>query len=1310
MVAAATITVSAAPALPATAAPPAPSPRAEQTTATNTIQPGRRDQLLPKDWARSSDLAWTTSGDADGFHVLSATARSGYTWRGVADLAVPGVEADQWIGNACLTASGRRLVVVYAPRTYTNKADLFDRGGFTATVDLTTGAVTRLPIRTSLAYFNPSCSGGESAVLTQLNGQRVEKVTDRPRTRLTTLDAATGKLAESTVVEAELTSPVLTPAGIVAAGGSRLVRVEQGGKLVPLARTAGTPFGLATDRHGNVVFLDRPGGAARVGYAEALPGAVARTLAKGRLGELSVGAGAGRQLFITGRPTELHSLPAGISWRDVPAGAELSSEGQLALTRVERADQAAPSVSNASTAEVSQIAIQARVTGTGRDVSFRVATRAGIDPSARLRPGAAAAEGQRLLGATASPSGSPTDAVEDERWCSVPRNDPQNQALQPKPRQVEWAIDQAITDSLYVQRPANWKNLGMPAYTPQGLFRPHELLGGGRVPAQVMLGVVAQESNMWQASRNALPGVTGNPLIGNFYGRDIYNVDPNDDWDVHWEDADCGYGVTQLTDGMRLAGHAKPGETLLPYQTQRAVALDFAANVAAGLQVLQDKWNQTRVANLIINNGDPAGLENWFYALWAYNSGLHPNLGTGEPWGLGWANNPANPRYKPDRQPFLEYTYADAARPQFWPYQEKVLGFAGHPPNLLEGPDTFVAGFRAAWWTTVENRINVKPPPYLFCDASNDCHPGELNTPDDPDVVGEPAGPCAHKNAAGKYDLVCWYHRSATWKGDTQLGNEVLRFDPGYAYQDDATTYPPSCDLSGLPAGSLVVDDVPSGTKSVRPGCDNQWTNSGDFKLTFATDSAGKFPSKVDFHQIGGGFGGHFWFAHTWGPGMLGGKMKVTGTWTLNQSVTGWARVMVHIPDHGAHTRQAAYEIDLGQGLGNAGKKRVLLQRVQRNQWVSLGVFQFNGTPRVRLTNDAYDGTGDEDVAWDAIAVKKLTAKPRHQIVALGDSYSSGEGVSSGNGADYYPESDYKQVVNNEVQYQDLCHRSRFAWSRLGVLSDSTSNIGSRADSWDPNMDYHFLACSWAETEHLLPAYTVPAGQPLPENAWGQNAKYLWGEMPQLDRGFVDENTTLVTLSVGGNDARFAKVLQFCVMHSFECENDTMPGDSDPLSVEVKRDIEGPVKQSIKTVLREIHKKAPHAQIMLMGYPKLFKETSTFCMNAINDGERTWLNNTAMLLATVMGQAATEASAEGIPTYFADPTVAFAGHGICADQEALNKIITTLTPGEHGELPDWLPESWNRYGVSQQSFHPNMDGSRRYASVMNHITVDMMGL
>lgn len=58
-----------------------------------------------------------------------AEAASGYAWRTAETLVEPGFEAHQWIGNGCVTGSGQRLMVVYAPRTFTNDAMFPQRGG-----------------------------------------------------------------------------------------------------------------------------------------------------------------------------------------------------------------------------------------------------------------------------------------------------------------------------------------------------------------------------------------------------------------------------------------------------------------------------------------------------------------------------------------------------------------------------------------------------------------------------------------------------------------------------------------------------------------------------------------------------------------------------------------------------------------------------------------------------------------------------------------------------------------------------------------------------------------------------------------------------------------------------------------------------------------------------------------------------------------------------------------------------------------------------------------------------------------------------
>jgi hypothetical protein len=325
-------------------------------------------------------------------------------------------------------------------------------------------------------------------------------------------------------------------------------------------------------------------------------------------------------------------------------------------------------------AEAAPVAIAAKSLKTGKTMAFTA------DPADTLTPRSA-----------------PTD--DPGRFCSVPRNDPGTQVYQPKPKQVEWAADMAVSNHLHITRPAGWRENGLPAYDPQGLFPPVSLknTNGGQVPAQILLGVMGQESNLWQASRLIYPGETGNPLIGNYYGIDYYDGQPNNDWDVDFSKSDCGYGVSQMTDGMRKAGHEKPHEEALPWLKQKAIATDYTANVAAGLQLLQKKWNQIQDANMPLNNNDPAKPENWFFAVWAYNSGYHPQ---GEPdsagaYGLGWQNNPANPKYPATRPTFGTYA-KDFSHPQDWPYPEKVLGFAGNTPSIFESPGVEVPMFRPA--------------------------------------------------------------------------------------------------------------------------------------------------------------------------------------------------------------------------------------------------------------------------------------------------------------------------------------------------------------------------------------------------------------------------------------------------------------------------------------------------------------------------------------------------------------------------------------------------------------------------------------
>ncbi|WP_392900465.1 hypothetical protein [Streptomyces sp. LN699] len=965
----------------------APVPAGAEAAGPSQIAPADRDKLLGKGWKTSADRAWTTSGDATGFHVLVADQKTGYGWRTAATLAEPGFDADMWIGNACLTGSGKRAVVAYAPRTFTNKPELMARGAFTAVVDLDSGAITKLKQQASLAYFSPGCGTGETAVLTQSGGET------KNATRLLKVDAQSATTGAAIEVQGQVTSAIPVGQNIIAADASRLVRIDTGGRRTAIVQTSQIPFGLAADADGGVVYMDRPatpadGKTAKSGKKERAEvrrvkapdiargdssATKSQILAKGNLTDMDVAAGAQGKVFITGLTQAGQALPRSVQRHaDVPKGSVPTTGGEALVTKVAWADGIDPRTPTALTPRSVEIGVT--ILKSGKSAEFTVTPPApdaaasadgrAVSPALTASAGAGTGAKKNASALAAAPAVDAT--AEPDAYCSVPRNDPRKQAMQPKPRQVEWAVNRAITNTLnqHISRPANWKNLGMGAYQPQTLFPLKGLNSGGRIPAQVMLGITAQESNMWQASRVVTPGVTGNTLIGNYYGiKYAASGQQTDPWAIDWADADCGYGITQVTDGMRKKGKEKPGETALTPLQQEAVALDYTANIASGVNILADKWNQTHSDGLIANNGDPKFVENWFFPLWAYNSGYYPKAQAaqnGGMWGVGFTNNPANPLWKANRTPFLENAagkddYSHAAHPQDWPYQEKVIGWAQRPLEALESPGKLVSGFRYAWWNTPALRTAAKPAEGLFCTPANNCDPSKIG----PNDKNEPG-----LGACNRADLKCWWNQPVTWKDCTknECGNETFRFNDTYPEEADGTAYPPNCTTQGLPANALIVDDVPDGTPVARPGCPLPKATSGTFSLDFASPSA-----RIDFHQLGAGYGGHFWFAHTRGatPNSEHERMKVTGTWKLNQSLSSDARVWVHLPDHGAQTNIAIYEINTSNGW----VKRIVQQPGTGNRWVSIGAHRFRGTvPEVRLANATQDGTGDQDIAFDAVA------------------------------------------------------------------------------------------------------------------------------------------------------------------------------------------------------------------------------------------------------------------------------------------------------------------------------------------------------
>jgi hypothetical protein len=385
----------------------------------------------------------------------------------------------------------------------------------------------------------------------------------------------------------------------------------------------------------------------------------------------------------------------------------------------------------------------------------------------------------------------------------------------------------------------------------------------------------------------------------------------------------------------------------------------------------------------------------------------------------------------------------------------------------------------------------------------------------------------------------------------------------------------------------------------------------------------------------------------------------------------------VHLPDTGSQTQDAIYAVHTG---GGGVQNRALNVHVDANTWASVGVFHFTPSSSdyqgVSLSNFTPDGAGNDDISWDATAFQPLSAKPADFVVQMGDSYSSGTGAGDyeyGSVTGPYASLDSK----SSGPTWNACLRSKNSWARKADLPGTSTSIGARADAFDDTLDYHSVACNGALTYEVDPAAD-------PSDSVGDSGHLgIYHEVPQLDSGFLDDDTTLVALTIGGNGADFSGTITNCI--ELDCPSDAT----------VERQIDTAVDRT-RTVLNDIHAKAKNAQIILMGYPELFDIDAPTCTSIVNGGAQVKLNGWADYLSNAEQQMATAAATDGtdpIPVTYRSPTGDFDGARICDASAGLNDYVAG--PAD-GNLADFSCPSSPLPCPSMESYHPNKTGTTRY--------------
>lgn len=168
-------------------------------------------------------------------------------------------------------------------------------------------------------------------------------------------------------------------------------------------------------------------------------------------------------------------------------------------------------------------------------------------------------------------------------------------------------------------------------------------------------------------------------------------------------------------------------------------------------------------------------------------------------------------------------------------------------------------------------------------------------------------------------------------------------------------------------------------------------------------------------------------------------------------------------------------------------------------------------------------------------------------------------------------------------------------------------------------------------------------------------------QLAQLDAG-----THHVTVSVGGNDAGFSTVLTDCATPWWAADCGGRIDDAEAFITNV-------LPARLDVLYDEMRLLAPHADVVIVGYPRLFMGEDCNAGTWFSPGEQRDLNETADLL-----DATTEATATSHGFDFVDPRSAFTGHVVCDDEEWVNGLSDPV-----GE-----------------SFHPNPIGQRVYADLV----------
>lgn len=163
----------------------------------------------------------------------------------------------------------------------------------------------------------------------------------------------------------------------------------------------------------------------------------------------------------------------------------------------------------------------------------------------------------------------------------------------------------------------------------------------------------------------------------------------------------------------------------------------------------------------------------------------------------------------------------------------------------------------------------------------------------------------------------------------------------------------------------------------------------------------------------------------------------------------------------------------------------------------------------------------------------------------------------------------------------------------------------------------------------------------------------------------VTDAADYVTVQVGGNDIGFVPVLSVCA----QPDSDTACAGA---LAQSNGYLSGGFSTAATALFAAVRARAPRAELVVVGYPRLFSGTNCSAAVEFSAGEEKLLNKTISVLNDRLAAAAHNAGAE-----FANPESAFNGHAWCSRLPWVNgpiePVIASFHPNLLGQALGYVP-------------------------------------